>query len=220
MSGLFLTFEGGEGSGKSTQLELLAQWLEGRGRRVFCTREPGGTPLGERIRDGLLGPWAGGMDPLAELLLFEADRAQHVAEVIHPRLEAGEVVLCDRFTHSTLAYQAFGRGLPEEMVARLNAWAAGGLEPDLTLVLDVDAEEGLRRLAEVGRLDRLEAEALDFHRRVCEGFRKLARRDAQRVRLIPPSSVTETHRAIVKAVKEVLEWAGRPSAGSERPSLP
>ncbi|MEK6711318.1 MAG: dTMP kinase, partial [Nitrospinota bacterium] len=148
MRGRFVTFEGAEGSGKSTQLGLLRAWMEEGGLPLLATREPGGTALGQGIRQVLLSPREGGMAPEAELFLYEADRAQHAREVIRPALERGVNVLCDRFYDSTTAYQAFGRGLPEERVRELNAWAAGGLVPDLTFLFLVPAEEGLRRAGE------------------------------------------------------------------------
>ncbi len=158
MQGRFITFEGPEGAGKSTQLGLLGEWMKRGGLPVRTTREPGGTALGAGIREILLAPQGGEVSPLAELFLYEADRAQHIQEVIRPALAAGEHVLCDRFFDSTTAYQAYGRGLPAELVEELNARATGGLVPDLTILLDISPSEGLRRARGGVSGDRLEGE--------------------------------------------------------------
>jgi dTMP kinase len=171
--GLFIVFEGGEGTGKSTQSRLLVERLRAAGRSVTPVREPGGTMVGDRIRWLLLDPSHTGMDPRAELLLYEASRAQLCATVIAPRLEAGGHVVCDRFTDSTLAYQGCGRGLDCEEIATLNRWATGGLVPDLVLLLDLDPATGLARATGEGA-DRLEAEEFGFHERVRKGFLDLA----------------------------------------------
>jgi dTMP kinase len=215
MRGRFVTFEGVEGCGKSTQLGRLRTWMKEGGIPVLATREPGGTALGRAIRQALLAP--GEVGPEAELLLYEADRAQHVREIIRPALERGLNVLCDRFYDSTTAYQAFGRGLDGERVVELNAWAAGGLVPDLTLLFDLPVEEGLRRARRGGGGDRLEREALAFHERVRGGFLELARREPARFRIIPPSTIEEVHARVVEAVKEAFGWAGRASAAKTRP---
>jgi len=214
--GRFITFEGIEGAGKSTQLGLLRGWMEGAGLPVLTTREPGGTALGAAVRGLLLSPREGAVAPEAELLLYEADRAQHVREVVRPALEAGTHVLCDRFTDSTLAYQAFGRGLDEERVRGLNAWAAGGLVPDLTLLFLPATEEGLRR-ATAGGGDRLEGEGVAFHERVRSGFLELARREPGRIRLLAEGSVEEVHAGILRLITEAFGWAGKPSAARTRP---
>lgn len=165
--GRFVVLEGGEGAGKSTQARLLAQHLG-----ACLTREPGGTVLGEHVRNLLLDPAVGAVEPRAELLLMVAARAQHVGEVILPTLEDGRDVVCDRFSGSTLAYQGYGRGLPFEDVSRACEIAAGGLEPDLTVLLDVDASVAAGRRNAVP--DRIEAEDPAFHARVRAGFRELA----------------------------------------------
>lgn len=172
---MFITFEGIEGSGKTTQLRRLAARLSGR---AITTKEPGGTPAADRIRAILLDP-ASHLDPLAETLLFAASRRQHVEEVIRPALGAGQVVLCDRFTDATLAYQGFGRLLDLDRLRALNDWATGSLAPSLTLLFDLDEEEGLRRArsrnaASTPHEGRFEAEDLAFHRRVREGYLALA----------------------------------------------
>lgn len=181
--GVLVTFEGGEGSGKSTQIRLLAARLTAAGFSVRALREPGGTSVGEAVRAVLLDPEHDGIDPRAELLLYEAARAQLVAEVIEPALDAGEVVICDRFFDSTTAYQGYGRGLPLDEVRALNMSATGGLVPDRTLVLDVDPAVGLIR-ATVGGADRLEREDGAFHERVRAGFLAIASDEPERVRVI------------------------------------
>lgn len=205
MSGVFLTFEGGEGSGKSTQIRLLARDLEAAGFSVRLLREPGGTQVGEAVRAILLDPHHADFEPRAELLLYEAARAQLVAEVIEPALAAGEVVLCDRFYDSTTAYQGFGRGLPESDIAALNDVATGGLRPHRTLVLDIAPELGLSR-ATVHATDRLEAEEIGFHERVRRGFLQIARDEPQRVRVIDASgSVDEVADAVRAALRDIPE---------------
>ena len=172
--GIFIVFEGGEGAGKSTQSAALADHLVARGHAVTCTREPGGTPAAEAIRAVLLDPANTGLDDRAEALLFAAARGEHAARVITPALERGEVVVCDRFMDSSVAYQGIARGLGREKVADLSLWATGGLRPDLTVLLDVDPALGLARL---DGPDRLEAEPLEWHRRVRDGFRAIAQDD-------------------------------------------
>ncbi len=179
MRGLFITIEGGEGAGKSTQATLLADRLREAGHHVCETREPGGTPAGDRIRGLLLDP-AARVSPLAELLLYEASRAQLVGEVIAPALERGETVVCDRFFDSTTAYQAYGRGLDPETVRELNLTATSGLVPDATVLLVHDLDAGLLRATQ-GGADRIELESRDFHSLVAEGFRTVAVAEPDRV---------------------------------------
>lgn len=209
MAGFFLTLEGPEGAGKTTHTRLLARTLQQEGYQVVITREPGGTRLGEAIRSLLLARDTGSISPMAETLLYLAARAEHVARVIRPALEAGAVVICDRFSHSTLAYQGYGRGLPLQVLLDLNRTATGGLEPDHTFILDVDVAEGLQR---VGRCrDRLEAEAISFHRRVRQGFLELAAKNQERVTVIPTGgSIEATAGLLARRLKEVLRaHAGR-----------
>jgi dTMP kinase len=193
MRGLFVTFEGGEGSGKSTQLARLATRLESLGRHPLVAREPGGTPVAEVIRALLLDP-ARRPGALAEALLLEASRAELVETVLRPALDAGRVVLCDRFDDSTLAYQGGGRGLDATLLRTLNRAATGGLVPDLTLLFDLDPEVGLaRRAAAAGEMNRLDRESLEFHRLVRARYLELARAEPARfVRLDatrPPESL-------------------------------
>jgi len=177
---LFITLEGGEGSGKSTQARALAAALEKRGYAVCLTREPGGTELGRAIQSMLEADQA--PTPPAELLLFVADRVQHVHEVIAPALAAGKIVVCDRFADSTLAYQGFGRGLDASLIRRLNDEATGELKPGLTVLLDLPPEAGLGR--EGTQLDVTGRESLEFHGRVREGFLALAKEEAERLVVI------------------------------------
>ncbi len=172
-TGTFITFEGGEGTGKSTQIRLLAERLEAAGLTVRALREPGGTVVGEAVRRILLDPDHAELGVSTEILLYEASRAQLVDEVIRPALEAGEVVLCDRFFDSTTAYQGYARGIDLARIDALNAAATGGLVPDRTLVLDIDPAIGIRR-ATAESADRLEAEDLGFHVRVRDGFLAIA----------------------------------------------
>lgn len=203
----FVTLEGGEGSGKSVQTLRLAGRLEARGLDVVATREPGGTPVGESVRGIVLHPPGGArVDPLAELLLFEAARAQLVATVIRPALERGAVVLCDRFADSSLAYQGYGRGIDLDLVERLNAIATGNLRPDLTLLLDVPVDVGLARRRQEGGLNSLDGEDVAFHERVRQGYLALARREPARWRVIDATrSVDEVAEAVWSAVRE---WLG------------
>ena len=198
MKGRFITFEGVEGCGKSTQIELLRAQLEAEGRTVLVTREPGGPPIAESIRELLLNPGHDAMAPMAELLLYEAARAQHVAERIRPALDAGHIVLCDRFYDSTTAYQGAGRALPREIVEGLHELATGGLRPELTLLLDLSAETGLARARKRGRSDRIEQEAIDFHERVRAAFLELAQREPERITIIDAALSIENVAATIQ----------------------
>jgi dTMP kinase len=172
MSGLFITFEGPEGSGKSTQVRLLAQSLKGMDMKVLTSREPGGTPFADSLRQILLDRATGTISAMAELLLLETARADHVEKVIRPALKNNCIVICDRFTDSSLAYQGGGRQIATDKVRILNDLATQGLEPDLTFVLDISPDTGLHRAGNYGNKehDRLESEAIDFHKRVRETF--------------------------------------------------
>lgn len=183
MGGLYIALEGPEGSGKTTQALRLATRLRAMGLAVVEVREPGGTPLGERIRWLLADPAHRNMSPEAEVLLFAAARAQLLREVVGPALREGRVVVSDRCVYSSLAYQGYARGLGVEVVRRVNELATGGLVPDLVVVLDLPVEEGLARDAR-GRDDRIQREDVEFHRRVREGYLRLGREDP-RVRVVP-----------------------------------
>jgi dTMP kinase len=211
MRGFFITFEGPEGCGKTTQIAMLAERLRAGGKaEVVTTREPGGTPAGEAIR-GILQHDTAGADicAAAETLLFEASRAQLVQRVIRPALERGAIVLCDRFADSTTAYQGYGRGFAIEELLQLHAFALGGTWPDMTLLLDLDVEQGFRRIQArqggAAGLDRMERESRDFHQRVVAGFREMAGRWPERFRRIAADGTVESvHEAIWTVVKEVL----------------
>jgi len=182
----FVTFEGVEGSGKTTQLALAAERLRAAGKTVRTTREPGGTPIGERIRAVLLDAAHAELDPMAEWLLVEAARRQHVRDVVRPALADGAFVLCDRFTDSTEAYQVAGRGLDAAMVEGLDGRVRGGLAPDLTLLYDLDPREGLvRAQGRDASPGRFESAALEFHERVRSGFLAAARREPKRIAVVP-----------------------------------
>ncbi|GAP20396.1 dTMP kinase [Leptolinea tardivitalis] len=181
MTGLFITLEGPDGCGKSTQIAPLADYLRSIGRTVFTTREPGGTAISDQVRQILMAMKNTSMHPRTELLLFLSARAQLVEEVIRPRLAAGEIVISDRYGDSTLAYQGYGHGYDRDTIRRLLEFATGGLKPDLTLLIDVDVEEGLRRRqVGGGEWNRLDAYQLEFHRRVREGYHELAKLEPAR----------------------------------------
>jgi dTMP kinase len=201
--GRLIAFEGVEGAGKSTQLDLLCRALEGRGREVVVTREPGGTPAGERVRGLLLDPEVE-LHPRTEALLFAAARAELVQEVVRPALERGAVVLCDRYLDSSLAYQGGARGLGVGPVTEVNRFATGGVVPDLVVLLDLDPAAGLARRA--GDRDRIEAQELDFHRRVRSAFRDLAAADPARFCVVDAAApVAEVAARVQAAVLSLLE---------------
>ncbi len=198
---MFITLEGPDGSGKTTQSRLLAEWMQEQGYPVLLVREPGGTPIGERVREILHDPAHVGMVPWAEVFLFCASRAQLVAEVIRPALAAGRIVLCDRYADSTLAYQGYGRGLDLESLRMVLHLATGGLVPDLTFCLDVLPEEGLsRRLQGGGEWNRLDREALEFHRRVRAGYLELAGREPRRWVIVDASRPVDAVQADLRAI--------------------
>lgn len=201
MPGLFVTFEGGEGSGKSTQLARLAERLRALGLDPLLAREPGGTPLAEGVRALLLDPDRR-PHALAEVFLLEASRAQLVESVIRPALESGRVVLCDRYDDSTLAYQGGGRGLDDALLRTLNRAATGGLRPDLTFLLDAPHELGLERRLREGSVNRLDREPEDFHARVRRRYHELAAAEPQRIRVV---DATRSPDAIADELWDVLE---------------
>ncbi len=208
---MFITFEGPEGSGKSTQIRLLAEFLRARGLSVEVVREPGGTPIGDQVRHVLHDTANTAMSPEAEVLLYSASRAQLVSQRIRPSLAAGRVVLCDRYADSTMAYQGYGRGLDLGMLAALTEIATGGLKPDLTLLLDLDVSAGLsRRRVRGEEMNRLDLEAVAFHERVREGYRLLANADPERwVRIQADRSVDVVAADIREAVLARLPVAAR-----------
>lgn len=209
MSGFFLTFEGIEGSGKTTQAQRVAEALRAGGSRVVMTKEPGGTPISDRIRAILLDPTATAMDAMTELFLYSASRRQHVVEVIRPSLDAGMIVISDRYTDATLAYQGFGRTLDFDVLRHLNQLATGGLLPDLTLVFDLPESAGLGR-ARARNVElamenegRFEAEDLRFHRRVREGYLALAAAEPKRFAVVDADgSVDDVMQRVISTLAE------------------
>ena len=198
--GVFVTFEGGDGVGKSTHIRYVANELRLAGREVVCLREPGGTGIGESLRAMVLDPDNGEISSEAELLMYEAARAQLVREVIRPALERGAVVLCDRFSDSTIAYQAYGRGLPLDFVRRANSFATGGIVPDRTILLVLgNTRKSLARATGAGAGDRMEQAGEVFHSRVNRAFLKLAKRDPKRIRIVRSSSSRKATAAAVSA---------------------
>ncbi|MHB8741749.1 MAG: dTMP kinase [Sulfuricaulis sp.] len=203
--GLFITLEGGEGAGKSTNLAFTRDWLQRAGHEVVVTREPGGTKLGESIRDILLHRLELDMSPESEILLMFAARAEHIAKVIRPALAAGKIVLCDRFTDATYAYQGGGRGIPLGRIAVLEDWVQGGLHPDLTLLFDVTVEMGRQRAGQRSEPDRFEQEQDDFFTRVRKAYLARAASDPRRVRLIDAShSLPQVEHQISNVLEEVV----------------
>lgn len=205
---MFITFEGPEGSGKSTQIQRVSAWLSDAGRESVTTKEPGGTPISDRIRAILLDSAAAGMDAMTELLLYAASRRQHVVEVIRPALQRGVPVLCDRYTDATLAYQGYGRLLDLDRLQTLNQWATDGVKPTLTLLFDLDEETGLARAharnagMEVDE-SRLELEDLRFHRRVREGYLSLAAAEPERFAIVDAmGSIDEVFTRTVETLRQ------------------
>ncbi len=196
---MLITFEGIDGCGKTTQAERLCAYLRGKGYPSLFTREPGGAQISEEIRELLLNRKDLRISPITELLLYSAARAQHTEEVISPALERGEIVVCVRFSDSTLAYQGEGRGIPEETVKGLNALATGGLTPRLTLLVDLEPEKSLERAE---RTDRIEAEKLEFYDRVRKGYLRLAREEPERIRVLDGAQPAESLEKEIRAIVE------------------
>jgi dTMP kinase len=198
----FISFEGIEGSGKSTHVKLLAEYLRSKGHNVIETVEPGGTRIGNKIRALLLEP-QNHMDPMAELLLYYSARAQHVREVIYPAILKNTVVITDRFTDSTVAYQGHARGIDLSIIDTLNEMVVPDMKPYLTILLDLDVEEGLRRNRDARKVDRFEQETVDFHKRVRQGFHQIAREEPERVKIVDASQGREeVSRDIIRIVEE------------------
>lgn len=204
MKGLFITIEGGDGSGKSTQLNLLKSYFENKGFHVVMTREPGGTVISEEIRKIILNTKFMEMSNKTEALLYAASRAQHVEQLIKPNLQEGKIVISDRFVDSSIVYQGYARGLGMEEVAIINHYATGGLKPDLTILLDVSPEEGIKRKEEQKDLDRLELEKLNFHRKVSEGYKILAKKEPERILIVNGSKKVEEIQKIILSKVETL----------------
>ena len=196
--GLFITFEGGDGCGKTTQINLLDEYLRNKGYKTLLTREPGSKGLGVKLREILLN-YDGEVSPVCESFLFLADRAQHVDCIIKPALEEGIIVLCDRHTDSTVAYQGYGRGLDLEQIHRLNKIATSGLKPDLTIVLDVDVETSQKRVG--SEKDRMESAGIEFFERVRQGFLEIANQEPERVKVVDSTqSIEDIHKQILELV--------------------
>ncbi|MDA8078440.1 MAG: dTMP kinase [Nitrospiraceae bacterium] len=210
MKGVFISIEGIEGTGKSTQAGLLAEHLQRQGLSVVRTLEPGGTPIGLRIRELLLSLESAGMDPLVELLLYNASRVQHIREVIMPALGRGAVVITDRFSDSTAAYQGFGRGIDMKLIDSLDVISTDRLRPDLTILLDIDVETGLMRNRHINKQDRLELEDVRFHELVRKGFLSLAAGEPDRFRIVASSAgIEEVHRKIAALADDFIQRSGR-----------
>jgi len=204
--GKFITIEGGEGVGKSTNIEFVRNHLEAAGIDVLVTREPGGTPLGEAIRGLLLDTKFTGMDSACELQLMFAARAEHLAKVVWPALEKDQWVVCDRFTDATYAYQGSGRGIDADKIAQLEQWVQGDFRPDVTLLLDVPVEVGLARASERGALDRFEQEKIEFFERVRQGYLEMAKQHAGRYRVIDASlPLDQVQQQLAGTLEEILQ---------------
>jgi dTMP kinase len=200
VNGYFITFEGSEGCGKTTQIEALAKALEAEGKTVLITREPGGTVIGEKIRNLLQDPsHENAISDMTELLLFSASRAELIASRIQPALERGEIVICDRFYDSTYVYQGLGRAIDMKIVEQLNQITVGPLKPDLTILLDLDAKIGIERAKsrQSGELDRIENESLDFFEAVREGYLALAKKETERFKIIDGLLSVDEIKAII-----------------------
>ena len=200
MQGLFITFEGPDGCGKTTQMKLLAEYLEKKGEEVVLTREPGGKGLGEKVREILLN-YDGEVSDRCESFLFLADRAQNIDIIVNPAVKAGKIVLCDRHIDSTVAYQGYGRGLDIERINMLNNLATNGKKPDLTFVFDVDVETSMKRVGK--EKDRMESAGIDFHNRVRQGYLELAKQEPNRIKVIDATkSIEEIHDEVIKILKK------------------
>lgn len=200
--GLFITFEGADGCGKTTQINLLKDYLENKGYSVLLTREPGGKGLGEKIREILLN-YDGIVADRCESFLFLADRAQNIEVIIKPAIEKGQIVLCDRHTDSSVAYQGYGRGLDIEQIKILNNLATGGMQPDLTLVFDIDVETSMKRVG--NEKDRMESSGKEFFNRVRNGYLELAKNEPNRMKVVDSTvSIDEIHQEVIKIIKQYL----------------
>ena len=209
MSGKFIVFEGVEGAGKTTQIQQTATWLQswcGATSTIVVTREPGGTKLGQQIRQLLLDDLDSSIDHRTELLLYGADRARHVESLIRPHLDRGDLVLCDRFTDSTIAYQGYGRGFDLAEIEKVNQIATGGLQSDLTFWLDLDVSIGLERVLVRGKPDRMERAAIDFHQRVRRGYQELANIYPNRIVRIDANRDPATIQTEIQSILLATQW--------------
>lgn len=202
MQGLFITFEGPDGCGKTTQMKLLAEYFEKKGKEVVLTREPGGKGLGEKVREILLN-YDGEVSDRCESFLFLADRAQNIDIIVNPAVKEGKIVLCDRHIDSTVAYQGYGRGLNIDRINMLNNLATNGKKPDLTLVFDVDVETSMKRVGK--EKDRMESAGIDFHNRVRKGYLELAKQEPKRIKVLDATkSIEEIHKDVINILAEVF----------------
>jgi dTMP kinase len=205
MNGMFISFEGIEGTGKTIQSKMFYEYLLKKGRKVILTEEPGGTRIGLKIRDILLSIENKEMSPLAELFLYNASRAQHIKEVILPALKRGYTVITDRFSDSTVAYQGYGRRIDLNLIKSLEQTVTAGLKPYVTLLLDLDVETGLKRNRGINKTDRLELEDIKFHKRVRNGYLKIAAKEQKRIKIIDSSeSILQIHKKIVEIVMNLI----------------
>lgn len=205
MSGLFITIEGTDGAGKTTQIKLLEEYLTDKGYKVVCTREPGGTPISEKIREIIIDKNNSEMTDITEALLYAAARAQHTSEVIIPTLNDGGIVISDRYLDSSLVYQGFARGMGEKLIKGINRYAVGELEPDITFLLRLKPEDGILRKEKQTELDRIEMEKAGFHQRVYDGYVRLSKRFKDRVKVIDAlGSVEDIHNQIVAHIDELM----------------
>lgn len=201
--GLFITFEGADGCGKTTQMELLAEYLKNNEKDVLLTREPGSKGLGEKVREILLN-YEGPVSDRCESFLFLADRAQNIDIIVNPAVSQGKIVLCDRHIDSTVAYQGYGRGLDIERINKLNDIATNGKKPDLTFVFDIDVETSMKRVGK--EKDRMESAGIDFHNRVRKGYLELAKQEPQRIKVLDATkSIKEIHNNVIEIINEKLK---------------
>ncbi|MFR2775655.1 MAG: dTMP kinase [Anaerostipes sp.] len=207
--GLFITMEGPDGAGKTTQIDLLRDYLSGKGYDIIVCREPGGTPISEAVRQVILNKDFTEMGNMTELLLYAAARAQLMEEVIRPALLEGKIVICDRFVESSAVYQGIGRNMGIDLVYQVNRFAIGDTVPDLTIMIDLNAEIGISRKKKQTELDRMEREALDFHERVVDGYRQLSQLFPERIYKVDGSrTIEEIHQKIVVQVNKKLHDKG------------
>ena len=205
MSGLFLTIEGTDGAGKTTQIKLLEEYLKDKGYNVICTREPGGTPISEKIREIIIDKNNSEMTGVTEALLYAASRAQHTSQVILPALNDGCIVISDRYLDSSIVYQGFARGMGEKLIKGINKYAVGDLEPDITFFLRLKPNDSIDRKERQTELDRIESEKASFHQRVYDGYVRLSKRHKDRIRVIDAlGSIEEIHNRIVRDIEELL----------------
>lgn len=205
MGRFFISFEGIEGSGKSTQARLLYEYLSKKGYTVILTGEPGGTEIGLKIRELLLSVEHKGMIPITELLLYNASRVEHIKEIILPAINRGAIVITDRFSDSTIAYQGYGRGIDLNLISSIEKAVTGGLRPDITILLDLDVEIGLKRNRGINKTDRLELEDVEFHKKVRSGYLEIAAKEPERIKVIDASQNIEViHNRIVGIVTNFI----------------